>query len=123
MADGAANLGAGRDQCPTSAPGGIDRLGGALLLGGAIAAKGRVVATSMTASGAPMQVSYQGPAAISGLEILVGFAVIILGILALLFETSGGRGTGRLHRGRSGVADGQRHFQRRRRAALHHPVT
>ena len=63
--------------------------GGALILGGVIAANGRVVATSVSASGAPMQVGYRGSAAISGVEILVGFAAVILGILALLFESSG----------------------------------
>ena len=47
------------------------------------------MATTMTASGTPIQASYHGSAAISGLEILVGFAAAILGILALLFEGSG----------------------------------
>jgi hypothetical protein len=63
--------------------------GGALILSGAVAARGRMVASTLAASGTPIQVSYHGSAAISGLEILVGFAAAILGILALLFEGSG----------------------------------
>jgi hypothetical protein len=62
--------------------------GGALILSGAVAAQGRLVTTTVTASGAPMQVNYQGSAAMSGLEILVGFAAVVLGILSLVFESS-----------------------------------
>ena len=62
--------------------------GGALVLSGAVSAQAKT-ATAMTASGTPVQVSYQGSSAsMSGLEILVGFAAVILGILALLFEAS-----------------------------------
>lgn len=61
--------------------------GGALILSGAVAAQGRTAMTT-TGSGAPLQVSYQGSAAMAGLEILVGFAAVILGILSLIFEAS-----------------------------------
>jgi hypothetical protein len=74
---------------PHLLPAALIVFGGALILSGAIAARSRIVATAMTASGTPMQVSYHGSTAISGLEILVGFAAAILGILALLFESSG----------------------------------
>ena len=62
--------------------------GGALILSGAVAAQGRVVTSTVTASGAPVQISYQGSAAMCGLEILIGFASVILGILSLIFATS-----------------------------------
>ena len=62
--------------------------GGALVLGGAVAAQGRTTMAT-TASGTPVQVSYRGSSAsMSGLQILVGFAAVILGILALIFEAS-----------------------------------
>ena len=61
--------------------------GGALILSGAVAVQGRTM-TTMTASGAPVQVSHQGSAAMSGLQVLVGFAAIILGILTLIFGSS-----------------------------------
>jgi hypothetical protein len=74
---------------PYMLPAALIVFGGALILSGAVAARGRMVATTMTASGAPVQVSYHGSTAISGLEILVGFAAVILGILALLLASSG----------------------------------
>ena len=73
---------------PHLIPSALVVFGGSLILSGAIAAQGRVLGTSMTASGAPVQISYQGSAAMSGLEILVGFAAVILAILSLVFETS-----------------------------------
>jgi hypothetical protein len=72
---------------PHLIPAALIVFGGALILSGAVKAQGRVM-TTMTASGAPVQVSYQGSAAMSGLEVLVGFAAIILGILTLIFEAS-----------------------------------
>ena len=63
--------------------------GGALILNGVIAARGRMVATSLTASGTPIQISHHSSTAVSGLEIMVGFAAVILGILALLLANSG----------------------------------
>ena len=62
--------------------------GSSLILGGVIAAQGGHRVTAMTSSGAQMQVAYSNSAAISGLEILVGFAAVILGILALIFQSS-----------------------------------
>jgi hypothetical protein len=62
--------------------------GSSLLLSGAIAAQGRPPTQATTASGAQAQVSYQGSAAISGFEVLVGFAAVILGILSLIFQSS-----------------------------------
>src|SRR5438270_8981987 len=62
--------------------------GSSLILGGVIAGQGGHRVTGMTSSGAQMQVAYSNSAAISGLEILVGFAAIILGILALIFQSS-----------------------------------
>jgi hypothetical protein len=72
---------------PHLVPAALIVFGGALILSGAVAAQGRTT-TTMTASGTPVQVTYQGSAAMSGLEILVGFAAVILGILSLTFETS-----------------------------------
>ena len=62
--------------------------GGALLLGGAISMRPR--RTQSLAPGGEMQVmSYQGSAAAGGMEILVGIAAIVLGILSLIFMASG----------------------------------
>lgn len=72
---------------PHLVPAALIVFGGALILSGAVAAQGRTAMTT-TASGAPLQVSYQGSAAMAGLEILVGFAAVILGILSLIFEAS-----------------------------------
>lgn len=73
---------------PHLIPAALIVFGGSLILSGAIAAQSRVIASTMTASGAPVQVSHQGSAAMSGIEILVGFAAAILGILSLVFESS-----------------------------------
>jgi hypothetical protein len=73
---------------PHVIPAALIVFGGALILSGAIAVQSRV-STATTASGAPVQASYQAPVAMSGLEILVGFAAAILGILSLIFESSG----------------------------------
>lgn len=62
--------------------------GGSLILGGAIGAQGRPLITGMTSSEAQMQVGYPSSTAVSGLELLVGFAAIILGILSLIFQSS-----------------------------------
>jgi hypothetical protein len=72
---------------PHLLPAALILFGGALILSGAAAAQGRTAMTT-TASGTAVQVSYQGSAAMAGLQILVGFAAVILGILALIFETS-----------------------------------
>lgn len=62
--------------------------GGALLLGGAISMRPR--STQRTGAGGETQVvSYQSSAAAGGMEILVGIAAIVLGILSLIFVGSG----------------------------------
>lgn len=62
--------------------------GGALLLGGAISMRPR--STQRTGAGGETQVvSYQSSAAAGGMEILVGIAAIVLGILSLIFMGSG----------------------------------
>jgi len=61
--------------------------GGALLLSGAIGLPPR--ASQNTAPGGQAQaVSYQGSAATGGMEILIGIAAIVLGILSLIFVGS-----------------------------------
>ena len=61
--------------------------GGALLLSGAIGLPPR--ASQSTVSGSQAQVvSYQGSAATGGMEILIGIAAIVLGILSLIFVGS-----------------------------------
>jgi hypothetical protein len=61
--------------------------GGALLLSGAIGLRPR--ASQSAAPGGQAQiVSYQGSPAASGMEILIGIAAIVLGVLALIFVGS-----------------------------------
>ena len=61
--------------------------GGALLLSGAIGLGPK--ASQSTAPGGQTQiVAYQGSAAASGMEILIGIAAIVLGILSLIFVGS-----------------------------------
>ncbi len=62
--------------------------GGSLILTGMIAAQGGTARAINASSAAEVQIASRGPAAISGLEVLVGFAAVILGILALIFQTS-----------------------------------
>jgi hypothetical protein len=57
--------------------------GGALLVSGAVSARPRTLAMSGSGSEA-MSVTYQGSAAAGGMEILIGLAAIVLGILSLL---------------------------------------
>jgi hypothetical protein len=64
---------------PQLIPAALIVFGGALILSGAIAAQGRA-STTTTASGAPV--------AMSGLQMLVGFAAAILGILSLISASS-----------------------------------
>lgn len=61
--------------------------GGALLLSGAIAARPRAVGTVTGSTETPV-VTYRGSAATSGMEVLVGIAAIVLGILSLVYLTS-----------------------------------
>ena len=69
---------------PYLVPSALVVFGGALLLSGAIGLRPR--AAQSTASGGQTQaVSYQGSAAASGMEILIGIAAIVLGILSLVF--------------------------------------
>jgi hypothetical protein len=44
--------------------------------------------TIMPSGGQPQVLTYDGSAAASGLEVLIGLAAIILGILSLIFMTS-----------------------------------
>lgn len=61
--------------------------GGALLLSGALGMRPRAV--QVTTPGGQAQVaSYQGSAAAAGVEILIGLATIVLGILSLIFMGS-----------------------------------
>jgi hypothetical protein len=62
--------------------------GGALLLSGAIEMMPRPAAITSTAGGQTQIASYQGPVATGGLEIMVGIAAIVLGILSLIFMSS-----------------------------------
>ena len=62
--------------------------GGALLLGGAISMRPRS-AHRAAAGGETQLVSYQSSAAAGGMEVLVGIAAIVLGILSLIFAGSG----------------------------------
>jgi hypothetical protein len=93
--------------------------GGALLLGGSISMRPRNL-PSVSPTRETRIVSFQGSAAPSGLEILIGIAAIVLGILSLISATEaasilvGGRRT----RGwRDGPA-GQRDVQRRGHANI-----
>ncbi len=62
--------------------------GGALLLSGAIEMVPRTVPVASPTGGPVQIVSYPGSAATGGLEIMVGIAAIVLGILALIFMSS-----------------------------------
>jgi hypothetical protein len=70
---------------PYLIPAALIVFGSSLVLSGAIAAQAKPSAMVMSESGTPAQISYQGSAAISGFEVLVGFAAVILGILSLIF--------------------------------------
>lgn len=61
--------------------------GGALLLSGAITMRPRTFSTT-SAAGQTQVVSYQGSAATSGMEILIGLAAIVLGILSVIFAAT-----------------------------------
>jgi len=72
---------------PYLVPSALIVFGGALLLSGAIGLPPR--ASQSTAPGGQTQVvSYQGSTAASGMEILIGIAAIVLGILSLVFVGS-----------------------------------
>jgi hypothetical protein len=62
--------------------------GGCLLLGGMMSMRPRTL--RVTSAGADTQiVSYQGSAAAGGIEILIGLAAIVLGILSVIMAPSG----------------------------------
>lgn len=61
--------------------------GSALLLAGGVGLRGKTVAVT-TASGQQI-VSYQGSGASSGVQVLVGIAAIVLGILSLILAVAG----------------------------------
>jgi len=62
--------------------------GGALLLGGAISMRPRNL-PMVNPGSEPRIVSFQGSAAAGGMEVLIGIAAIVLGILSLLLVGSG----------------------------------
>ncbi|HZT89874.1 MAG TPA: hypothetical protein VFA12_18030 [Stellaceae bacterium] len=63
--------------------------GGALLLGGALAMQARPM-PSMTAGGTQVVAYRSGASATGGIEVLVGIAAVVLGILALTIAGVGG---------------------------------
>jgi hypothetical protein len=58
--------------------------GGALLVGGAASMRPRTTLSASSSGSEAMSVTYQGSPAASGMEILIGLAAIVLGILSLL---------------------------------------
>ncbi len=62
--------------------------GGALLLGGAMQMRPKSAPLVNTAAGQVQIVSHQGSAAAGGMEVMVGIAAIVLGILSLVFMSS-----------------------------------
>ena len=76
---------------PDLVPAALIVFGGALLLAGATS--GAMVSNSLMASatqqaGEGLSVPYNAPAASRGLQILIGVAAIVLGILSLIFMTT-----------------------------------
>ena len=72
---------------PYLVPSALIVFGGSLLLSGAIGLRPRA-SQSAAPGGQTQVVSYQGSAAASGMEILIGIAAIVLGILSLTFVGS-----------------------------------
>jgi len=72
---------------PHLVPSALIVFGGALLLSGAISLRPRAPQSAAPA-GQTQVVPYQGSAAASGMEILIGIAAIVLGILSLIFVGS-----------------------------------
>ena len=62
--------------------------GGALLVSGAVGMRPRTYPASAAAGGQTQIVAYRGSAAASGMEILIGLAAIVLGILSLVLMAS-----------------------------------
>jgi hypothetical protein len=62
--------------------------GGALLLSGALELRPGSATTAATTAGPVQMVSYRGSPAAGGMEILIGIAAIVLGILSLIFMSS-----------------------------------
>jgi len=58
--------------------------GGALLVGGTVSMRPRTTLATSASGSEAMSVTYHGSAAAGGMEILIGLAAIVLGILALL---------------------------------------
>jgi hypothetical protein len=73
---------------PHLVPAALIVFGGALMLSGAIEMMPRPAAIASTPGGQPQIASYQGPVATGGMEIIVGIAAIVLGILSLIFMSS-----------------------------------
>jgi len=72
---------------PYLVPSALIVFGGALLLSGALGMRPKG-AQVMTPAGPTQAATYQGSAATGGMEILIGIAVIVLGILSLIFMGS-----------------------------------
>jgi hypothetical protein len=62
--------------------------GAALMLSGAIEIAPRTTSVTGTAGGQVQITSYQSPAATGGMEIMIGIAAIVLGILSLILMSS-----------------------------------
>jgi hypothetical protein len=72
---------------PHLLPAALIVFGGSLLLSGAISMRPRTF--PLASAGTEMQfVSYQGPVAAGGVEVLIGLAAIVLGILSLMLASS-----------------------------------
>ena len=72
---------------PHLVPSALIVFGGALLLSGALGMRPKGTQVT-TPTGQTQVVSYQGSAATGGMEILIGIAAIVLGILSLIFMGS-----------------------------------
>lgn len=73
---------------PHLIPAALIVFGGALLLGGTMQMRPKSAPLATTAAGQVQLVSHQGSAAAGGMEVMVGVAAIVLGILSLIFMSS-----------------------------------
>jgi hypothetical protein len=73
---------------PHLVPAALIVFGGALLLGGTIKMRPKSAPLANTAAGQVQIVTSQGSGAAGGMEVLVGIAAIVLGILSLIFMSS-----------------------------------
>jgi nucleoside permease NupC len=73
---------------PHLVPAALIVFGGALLLGGTIKMRPKSAPLANTAAGQVQIVTSQGSGAAGGMEVMVGIAAIVLGILSLIFMSS-----------------------------------